>query len=186
MDQFAPALSLATGATVEWLRAHNLHGSHIWRKAGGLIGERLKWPERDASLVGEWAPPAAGGAKTAPGGSRRAASVRKRHYTPHYSQEEQLEVRTRLFAAIAAAIALFGVDNITPETGWADLLPATAPPELAPFYGPRPTAAPAPATKAGKPPAAKPRAAKKAKGGAPPSAALSRPTRDTRAPTRHA
>ena len=198
LAQFTHTLAAASGLSVEWLKARKLTGSHIWRKAGGLIAELLGWPERDGCTVGDWSPPSDGGAtpaapsaaakKAAP--RRKQQSVRKRHYTPHFSRGEQLLVRDRYFEAVVFAFAWYGVENITPETQWSELFPSPPPYELASFYGPRPkvaaSAGPAAKTKAKagpKPPSAG--AAKKQKRPAPTPAPTptqsARPVRGSRA-----
>jgi len=58
-------------------------------------------------------------------------------YSPNHSRRDQIAVRRRLADACRTAFALFGRENLTWDTTWADLFPDDPPPVLATFYGRR-------------------------------------------------
>ena len=135
---------LVSGLSAAELSARKLSGTHPPRKVGGEVTLRLRWPDTEADVVGDWAstpsvsdfpvlikkPREAAAAATAGG------STRKKFYVPNSGPEEQVHIRRRYAAAIREGLRLFGVERLTSETSWADIFPWPAPPSLASFYGP--------------------------------------------------
>jgi hypothetical protein len=125
------------------LREERLTGTHWMRNLGGDVDTYLDWNEKDADILGDWATPVADGPEPAAAkrqrGKAAAKSTRQKFYRANAPQDEQIEVRTRFYMAVAAAIQAFGASNLKWETTWREVIPppAGAPAALRPFYGPR-------------------------------------------------
>ena len=149
-SQITPIVARVAGRTVAELAAENLSGTHWMRNLGGDVSSYLDWPDKDADILGDWATPEPQGPqdpalKRARG--KASKSTRQKFYRANAPRDEQIEVRTRFYQAVAAAIQAFGIPNLTWETTWRELVPpqADAPASLLPFYGPRAGHAPTPA-----------------------------------------
>jgi hypothetical protein len=142
-SQIDPLTSRISGRTIAQLREERLTGTHWMRNLGGDVATYLAWTERDADILGDWATPVADGPEPAATKRQRgkapAKSTRQKFYRANAPQDEQIEVRTRFYMAVAAAIQAFGVSNLKWETTWREVIPppAEAPAALRPFYGPR-------------------------------------------------
>jgi len=95
------------------------------RNLGGDVTSYLEWDDRDADILGDWATPAdeEQPAPKRPRGRQPSKSTRQKFYRANSPQDEQIEVRTRFYMAVAAAIQAFGVTKLTWESTWRDLIP---------------------------------------------------------------
>lgn len=132
-SQIDPLTSRISGRTIAQLREERLTGTHWMRNLGGDVATYLAWTERDADILGDWATPVADGPEPAATKRQRgktpAKSTRRKFYRANAPQDEQIEVRTRFYMAVAAAIQAFGVSNLKWETTWREVIspPAEAP-----------------------------------------------------------
>ena len=142
-SQITPIVARVSGRTIAELAAENLSGTHWMRNLGGDVTSYLDWPDKDADILGDWATPEPAGAQEPPQkrprGKAPPRSTRQKFYRANSPRDEQIEVRTRFYQAVAAAIQAFGISNLTWGTTWRELIPpqADAPAPLRPFYGPR-------------------------------------------------
>ena len=141
-SQIDPITARISGLTGAALKDRKLTGTHWMRNLGGDVTSSLEWDDRDADILGDWATPADDDDQPAPKrprGRQPSKSTRQKFYRANSPQDEQIEVRTRFYMAVAAAIQAFGVTKLTWESTWRDLIPpwGEAPPSLRPFYGPR-------------------------------------------------
>ena len=142
-SQIDPLTSRISGRTIAQLREEKLTGTHWMRNLGGDVTTYLDWTDKDADILGDWATPVADGPEPAAAkrqrGKAQAKSTRQKFYRANAPQDEQIEVRTRFYMAVAAAIQAFGAPNLKWETTWREVIPppADAPAALRPFYGPR-------------------------------------------------
>ena len=139
-------LALVTGRSEAMLKDENLSGTHWMRNLCGDVTTYYGWPEKDADILGDWATPADGGDGDGPPtkrtrkGSKAPKSTRQKFYRANSPQDEQIEVRTRFYKAVAAALQNYGIGKLEWETTWRDLIPEkdAADVSMHPFYGPRP------------------------------------------------
>jgi hypothetical protein len=129
----------ACGFPLVKLKAMGVGGTHWWRKLGAEVVGRARWGDtaagaKQADAIGDWATPKS--AKFAPPQSKAGAkSTREKVYQPNHSMKEQVEARLRYARLLQTAFAVYGVNNVTNDTTWADLLPADPPLALAKYYG---------------------------------------------------
>ena len=144
VDLITAAIS---GRTKAQLKDEKLTGTHWMRNIGGDVTEYLAWSAKDSDILGDWATPQASAGDSAAKQARATAkskakskSTRQKFYRANAPQDEQVEVRTRFYGAVAAAIQAYGIANLTWETTWREIIPPMdkAPLELVPFYGCRP------------------------------------------------
>ena len=94
-------------------------------RAGATLSRRCGWRTLVTSATG---PPRREAAvmprpRSAPEAVKRPKSTRQKFYRANSPQDEQIEVRTRFYKAVAAAIQTYGVGNLKWETTWRDLIP---------------------------------------------------------------
>lgn len=136
LQGLADALPAAFGRSPEQLKADNQSGLHLFRKLAGEVTVRLKWPDEQADIIGDWT--TASRAERAAADSqaprkRARTGTRKRFYAPNATRAQQIEARARYVGALTAGLARLAV--VDEDTTWDDVFPSSPPPELAAFYG---------------------------------------------------
>ena len=106
-------------------------GNHADRHISAEATSRAKWPEKEASVTGDWALSKGGAPKGRVAGGRSARVA----YHPNFTLKEQLNARVRYVRMMQAAFRLYQKDGrrVTWNTTWSDLLPDVPPPGLAEF-----------------------------------------------------
>lgn len=135
----AQVVPLVTGKPIKELRGMNLTGTHTWRHMAATITSCLQWPDVECRVCGDWAPELdLGSAGTRVAARKKAAAgvgSTAQTYAAHYSPPRQMAIRSRYFAAVRLAFKEFGVERVTWETTWKDIIPEAASAEMKPFYG---------------------------------------------------
>jgi hypothetical protein len=129
------ARSMSTGLSLDEMQEAKWSGNHADRHISAEATSRARWPEKEASVMGDWAVSKEGAPKGRTAGGRSARQA----YHPNVSLKEQINARLRYVRMMQAAFGLYQKDGrrVTWKTTWSDLIPDVAPPELAEFYGPR-------------------------------------------------
>jgi hypothetical protein len=129
------ARSMTTGLSLDEMQEAKWSGNHADRHISAEATSRARWPEKEASVMGDWAVSKEGAPKGRTAGGRSARQA----YHPNFSLKEQINARLRYVRMMQAAFGLYQKDGrrVTWKTTWSDLIPDVAPPELAEFYGPR-------------------------------------------------
>ena len=124
-----------------------MRACRVLRQLAGNVVEILQWPERQASLVGDWTVSTrseieAGNkaaAAAAPTAKRKKTtiSVRQRFYAKVARRHQQIAARRRYLTALSAGFQNFpgGIEAITASTTWEEIFPMPAPPWLQPYVG---------------------------------------------------
>ena len=129
------ARGMSTGLSLDEMKEARWSGDHADRHISAEATSRARWPEKEASVTGDWALSKEGAPKGRTAGGRSARVA----YHPNFTLKEQINARVRYVRMMQAAFGLYQKEGrrVTWETTWTDLLPDVAPPELAEFYGAR-------------------------------------------------
>ena len=134
-------ISKVTGLSFDELKGRHLSGAYYARHVAPAVTSN-KWPTDEQSVVGDWTPEkgiAAKGRQPKRDRHDKSAAMARR-YAPNATRLDQIRTRTRWIRMARHFIAKTGVDNMSLDTTWEDIIPAIASVESSEaerrFFGP--------------------------------------------------